>query len=186
MALLLGTVVLGVGMLWGLGAAVLGVALLVLLGAIWLLWSSLLGLVGDTQLSLEEALTLTAPSAEEEQKRAVLRALKDLEFEHSVGKISEEDYLELRRRYRAEAMRLLKLVDEAQAASLQQAERLVERHLRKETQRKELLPKEIQREETLPKETQQPLRCQSCGKRNDLDAKFCKSCGAKLARGEGS
>jgi hypothetical protein len=68
-------------------------------------------LTGESPLTLEEALSLGAPSAEEEQKRAVLRALKDLEFERSVGKITQEDYVELSTRYRAEARRLMHQLD---------------------------------------------------------------------------
>jgi len=41
----------------------------------------------------------------------VLRALKDLEFERSVGKIGEDDYAELSARYRADAKRLMQLID---------------------------------------------------------------------------
>jgi hypothetical protein len=42
----------------------------------------------------------------------VLRALKDLEYERSVGKIDEQDFMELSEKYRAEARMLLQLVDE--------------------------------------------------------------------------
>ncbi len=50
-----------------------------LVGALLILWNSVQALTGDAPLTLEEALTLTAPSTEEERKVAVLRALKDLE-----------------------------------------------------------------------------------------------------------
>lgn len=113
----------------GLATALLVGAGLALAGAIFLLYSSLIGLTGQNELTLEEALTLVAPSHEEEQKRAVLRALKDLEYEHSVGKIGEEDYAELAARYREEARRLLNAVEEAQAERLARAERAAQRYL---------------------------------------------------------
>jgi hypothetical protein len=82
-------------------------------------------LTGESQLSLEEALGFAAPSAEEEQKRSVLRALKDLEFERGVGKISEEDYTELSERYRAEAKRLMRSLDEHSLPEREKVEKLL-------------------------------------------------------------
>ncbi|MDX2053307.1 MAG: hypothetical protein SFV15_12995 [Polyangiaceae bacterium] len=98
-----------------------GAFLLLTLG---LLWTSLESLSGKAKLSLDEALSLARPSAEEEQKQSVLRALKDLEFERSVGKISDEDYQELSAHYRAEAKRLMALLDEHHARSRAEVEAL--------------------------------------------------------------
>lgn len=77
------------------------------------LWSSVQSLTGGSSLGFEEALGMGAPSKAEEEKRAVLRALKDLEYERGVGKISPEDYAELSAKYRAEAKRLMQTLDEA-------------------------------------------------------------------------
>ena len=63
--------------------------------SISLFWTSIQDLSGESELTLDEALGMAAPSAEEERKRSVLRALKDLEYERSVGKISEDDFAEL-------------------------------------------------------------------------------------------
>src|SRR5262249_4932451 len=94
-----------------------------LAGVIGLLWASVQALTGESPITLEEAMTLGAPSAEEEQKRSVLRALKDLEFERSVGKISEEDYAELSARYRAEASRLMQPPDKTAEPARGRAEK---------------------------------------------------------------
>jgi hypothetical protein len=88
-------------------------------------------LTGESPLTLEEALTLGAPSAEEEQKRSILRALKDLEFERGVGKISEEDYAELSERYRAEARRLIQLLDAGSGPERERAEKALRERLAK-------------------------------------------------------
>lgn len=117
------------GGLAGPGAGILVLAAGALAAVILLLWQSVQNLTGESAISLEEALTLGAPSAEEEQKRAVLRALKDLEYERSVGKISEEDYRELSARYRAEAKRLLRILD-ASVAEAGEVEAMVRRRLR--------------------------------------------------------
>ena len=131
----LGVVVLAavLGQFFGLGFGLLIVAGGTLVGSIWLLWSSLQGIGGDVPITLEEALSLGAPSAEEEQKRAVLRALKDLEYERSVGKISEDDYHEYSARYRAEAKRLIQTLDENLAEGRQRVEAELERRLSKKT-----------------------------------------------------
>ncbi|MEJ7732368.1 MAG: hypothetical protein WKG00_24585 [Polyangiaceae bacterium] len=124
-------------------AAVVGItlgtppALLVLAGGalvavIATFWASVRTLLGETPLGGADAYALGAPRAEEEQKRAVLRALKDLEFERSIGKISEEDYAELVAKYREEAKRLLRVLDTDAAPARRQIEVLVARRLRDE------------------------------------------------------
>lgn len=124
---LLGSIAVG---LWlGLEVALLVVAAGALVTVIALLWSSVAGLSGDTPLTLDEALGMGAPSAEEEQKRAVLRALKDLEYERSVGKISEQDFHEYSERYRAEARRLISAVDATIGPAQALAEKLANERL---------------------------------------------------------
>ena len=120
-----------VGGFFGRGVGFLTGAGLALSTAIWLLWRSIQSLTGDAELSLEEALGLGAPSVEEERKHAVLRALKDLEFEKAVGKISDADYRSLVKKYRADAKRLLNQVDESLTPAREKAEALIEAHRNK-------------------------------------------------------
>ncbi len=117
------------GQFYGLGLSLLLVAGGVLGGSIWLIWSSLQGLGGDLPITLDEALSLGAPSAEEEQKRAVLRALKDLEYERAVGKINDDDYASLAQHYRNEAKRLLRVVDQDLGPERDRAERILSQRL---------------------------------------------------------
>ena len=113
------------GVLLGIEIAILVVSAGALVGVIALIWASVQSLTGESPLSLEEAIGLAAPSAEEEQKRAVLRALKDLEFERGVGKISEDDYAELSERYRGEAKRLMRSLDEHSLPEREKVEKLL-------------------------------------------------------------
>jgi hypothetical protein len=113
----------------GIELAVLVLAGVALLTVIWLTWLSLQSLAGETPLSLEEAIGMSAPSAEEERKRSVLRALKDLEYERSVGKISEQDYLELSNRYRDEAKVLMRALAEGSSHDRSTVERVVAERL---------------------------------------------------------
>ena len=123
------------GTLFGVQLVVLTLAAAALLLVIWLLWSSVQALAGESELTFEEAFSLGTRSAEEEQKRAVLRALKDLEYERSVGKISEEDYHEYSARYRAEAKRLIQTLDENLAEGRKQVEAELERRISKKSAR---------------------------------------------------
>ncbi|HEY6560895.1 MAG TPA: zinc ribbon domain-containing protein [Polyangiaceae bacterium] len=100
-----------VGVSVGLSLALLVLAGGALFAVIGLLWWSLHSLTGSGVLTLEDALSMAAPSTEEEQKRAVLRALKDLELEKSLGKISDDDYRNLSSSYRQQAKALIRALD---------------------------------------------------------------------------
>jgi len=97
-------------------------------------------------------------AALERDKQLVLRALKELEFDRAMGKISAEDFEQMRDRLRARALRLIRQLDEAQSWRAQ-----IERDL-------EAL---LQARATTP-------ACSRCGAAADPDARFCKMCGQAL------
>jgi len=134
------------GAAYGVEVAFLVLAGSALAAVIVALWSSVQSLTGESPLTFEEALSMGAPSAEEEQKRAVLRALKDLEYERSVGKISAEDYQEYSARYRAEAKRLIQAVDESLNSGRRQVEELLGERLAKAKAAKKAEPAALQDE----------------------------------------
>jgi hypothetical protein len=117
------------GFMFGVQIVMLVLAAGALTLVITLMWSSVQSLTGGTALGFEEALGMGAPSKVEEEKRAVLRALKDLEYERGVGKISPEDYAELLAKYRADAKRLIQSVDEALGPARQEVEAALEQRL---------------------------------------------------------
>jgi hypothetical protein len=182
----------------GLGVGLLVLAGGVLLLSIGLVWSSVLSLTGEAQLSLDEALAMAAPRAEEEQKRAVLRALKDLDYERSVGKISDQDYEELSARYRQQARELLRSLDEELAPARERLARLVEERVdspiapsadskpKKPQKARSARPAaelETPGQRAAPSaHAKLPTRtCSECHARNELDARFCKGCGQRMA-----
>lgn len=182
------------GNLYGVQLVVLTLAASALLLVIWLLWSSVQALAGESELTFEEAFSLGARSAEEEQKRAVLRALKDLEYERSVGKISEDDFHEYSARYRAEAKRLMQTLDENLAEGRKQVERELERRLASVRAKSSNGPLESA-ESPPPKdgaeaqedsvntdkiEGSSGRECTACQAKNEPDARFCKACGKPL------
>ena len=177
--LLVVVVALIMGQIFGVQLAVLGLAGGVLLLVIWLLWNSVQALAGDTELSFEEAYGLGARTAEEEQKRSVLRALKDLEYERSVGKIGEEDFHEYSARYRAEAKRLMQSLDEGLSVQRKQVEAELARRLSKQQPVEPETTEETAEKEPVSASTG-GRECPSCQTNNELDARFCKACGKAM------
>lgn len=97
-----------------------------------LLWVSIQQLDERSNMSVEDALHLAQPTAAEEQKRAILRSLKDLEYELSVGKISREDFTTLSAQYRERAKELISAADESLAEWRREAEQLFEKEWEKQ------------------------------------------------------
>jgi len=124
--------VFAAGYVAGVELAFLVLAAGVLVLVITMMWWSVQSLTGSSSLGFEEALGMGAPSRVEEEKRAVLRALKDLEYERSVGKISPEDYAELSTKYRTEAKRLIQSVDAALEPARREVELALDARLQRE------------------------------------------------------
>ena len=92
--------------------ALAGLFLLLSLGLLW--WSFAAPQI-EAPLDLDEALAVARPTVAEEQKLAILRSLKDLEYERTVGKISEADYRVVAAEFSAQAKEAIASAD----ASLQ-------------------------------------------------------------------
>jgi hypothetical protein len=153
------------GVWLGVEIALLVVAAGAFAGVVALLWASVQALTGESPLTLDEALTLGAPSVEEEQKRAVLRALKDLDFERSVGKIGEDDYAELSARYRAEAKRLIQLIDAGSEAERERAEKALKARLERPAvkPREEAASTPVEAEDEAPAEPEAKAEAKTAG-----------------------
>ena len=105
-------------------------------------------------------------AALERDKLLALRAIKELEFDRAMGKLSEDDFKEMAGRLRTRAARLIRQLD-AGAGYREQIERDLEKKIAKDTKG--------------TKDTKVgPHVCPQCAVSNDADAKFCKGCGAKL------
>lgn len=107
----------------GVALSVLVLAGTAMLLAIAAIWASLQTLAGDRPESLDGAVQLTVSGGESEQKAFLLRALKDLEFERSLGKISDQDYEDLKRSYRARAKEVLQELDKRNESARAEAEK---------------------------------------------------------------
>jgi hypothetical protein len=95
-------------------------------------------------------------AALEREKALALRAIKELEFDRAMGKVSDHDFTEMSGRLRARAARLIRQLDLG-GSYREQIEREIEKRIGKTVN-----------------------ACPSCSAANDLDARFCKKCGAEL------
>jgi zinc-ribbon domain len=87
------------------------------------------------------------------EKALLLRSIKELEFDHAMGKVSEADFKDIDGRLRTRALALMQDLERAARAPVEAAPSAPA--ARRST-------------------------CASCGSQNDEDARFCKKCGAKL------
>ena len=103
----------------------------------------------DTEVEFEELEESASP------KIQALLALKEIEFDHATGKLSDEDYAALKAKYSAVALAAIKAEEEGADA----AEELVRRVA----------------------EGKQAI-CPKCGPRPEVDAVFCSKCGKPLQK----
>jgi len=124
-----------------------------------------------------ELLGQRARAALERDKLLALRAIKELEFDRAMGKLSDEDFKEMSGRLRAKAARLVRQLD-AGAGYREQIERDLARKLADRDVRSAKASAE--RDDARSAKALAERVCGSCSATNDADARFCKNCGAKL------
>ena len=101
-------------------------------------------------------------AALDREKTLVLRAIKELEFDRAMNKVSPEDFQDMSGRLRVRAIALLKQLDVSTTGYREQIESELAERLRVSN----ILP-------TSP-------MCSTCDTENESDAKFCKACGSAL------
>lgn len=194
-----------IGVVASAGPALLVLGAGILLGTIALFWASLRTLTGDAPLAqeLEHASFSTTTDAMVERKRMLLRALKDLESELSVGKIDAKDYAVLSDRYRNEIKNLMRDMDDSIEPHVKKAEELVQKHFskvglsgepfRNPGKASQAKPRALEVDDALPESDRASeasakssddgkvrVSCGACGASNEPDARFCKGCGGAL------
>jgi len=144
-------------------------------------------LVTDAAAPGAEPLSDRARTVIEREKLLVLRALKDLEFDRSMGKLAQQDFDEMAARLRGRALLLMKQLDAAGSGyrSIIERElsaRLAAQALERQAPRAQTparMPEPESDETTIPLVGAAAGAC-VCGTANDPDALFCKRCGTKL------
>lgn len=127
-------------------------------------WRMLAPLTGREDGTGPQILGGRTRAALEREKALVLRAIKDLEFDRAMGKMSEKDFAEMTGRLRVRAAGLIRQLDAG-------------------TGYREKIEQEIAmriggHEKGRPAAA--PHACAACSTVNDTDARFCKRCGAAL------
>jgi len=193
------------GAIVGPAMAILALAAGLLLGVIALFWASLRVLSGDAPIAPElEALDASAHAVDAlaVRKKMLLRAIKDLDVEHQLGKLDDDDRDQLARTYRAELKEVLRRIDETLAPHRDKAEEMARAHLARvgleasgvrtdadatRADAADAAPEAVSEpkvaSEKVPADAISAARvaCAKCATKNDPDAAFCKKCGASLA-----
>jgi hypothetical protein len=150
----------------GLSAVVLFLTGAALLWAILLLYRSLVALAVDPPATTGPHRGGAARRELERDKRNLLKAIKELEFDHSMGKLSDADFRELTARYRQSAVAVMRRLDERPVTYRALIDREVQRRL--------------DQPPAAPATAAAARVCPACALKNDDDAVFCKSCGTRL------
>ena len=137
----------------------------------------------------EEAQTPTLVSgrtraALEREKTLVLRSIKELEFDHAMGKLTKADFDDMSTRLRARAIGLMRQLD-AGATYRNQIEREVQQRLKRSGEGATVsvppVAGTVESAAVAAPDAVTSTTCPSCAGANDPDARFCKHCGTKLA-----
>lgn len=147
----------------------LAVIIMILGSAYWvsypILRSQKTGISGDSSFK-EGLLDL------EIQKEEVYAAIKEMEFDHQMGKLSKEDYQNLRNKYTTKAVGSLRKIEEL--------EREGNRSLDIESEiEKEILALR-QGEPSGRMKSEKVSFCTECGRRASPGDRFCSQCGKRL------
>jgi hypothetical protein len=97
----------------------------------------------------------------EREKTLVLKAIREIEHDFQMRKISEADHRELTQRYRTRALRLINQIDAGDDFKT-----LIEQELKTRLQALDAAARST---------------CAGCGTTNEGDASFCKKCGKTLS-----
>jgi hypothetical protein len=113
-------------------------------------------------------------AALEREKSLTLRTIKELEFDRAMGKVSDDDFRDMTVTLRARATRLIRQLDASDGYRT-----MIERDLSKRLGAVKA-GRDDEPEAAAPRVRQGERACGNCSTANDGDARFCKSCGAKL------
>jgi hypothetical protein len=128
----------------------------------------------------------------EREKALTLRSIKELEFDRAMGKVSPQDFDEMAGRLRARAIGIMKQLDAGSSAYRALIEKeLAARMGNKVARGTPDLTASAERFGAPAVPSGEggkvgptgPEGLCACGTANDSDARFCKSCGAKLTKG---
>jgi hypothetical protein len=104
-----------------------------------------------------------------DRKAVIYRNLRDLEFEHRMGRLSEADFHQLETGYKNEAAAVLQKLDQLDAS--ENLDGMIE---------KDIAARKAKLYGSRSKREREPVRCPSCGAEIIPGKKFCADCGHRL------
>jgi hypothetical protein len=122
------------------------------------------------------------------RREAALTAIKDLEFDYAVGKIEEEDFQILNAQLRAEAIEILKEIDQ-QLGAIADKEAQLERKAARKRRKRAVAPcacaqgrpasleAQVEAEIAALRRPAQGRSCARCGAALAVEDRFCRRCG---------
>jgi hypothetical protein len=120
------------------------------------------------------------------RKDTILKAIKDLEFDYRVGKVSQGDYQRLDQRLRRQAIGLMQQIEKVEPAGAsldEQLESLIAQF--RQTSSASGVPVNGNVSTAVPTATTTPQAtrfCTQCGKPVEPGHKFCAYCGTPIAQ----
>lgn len=180
-------------------------ALLLCLRALYRLAGALTRPAIETVLDQESLLGVSSQRELREEKRRLLRAINELTFDHEMGKLSAADYEAVKERYQLQAVEVMRALEgdgdlhPDLAAELRKLESgKSEGPEGEESRAKAAASGEAATEDAgahagegsgAPEPASTPAAvvdrvCAACDTRNDVDARFCKQCGAAMEEAE--
>ena len=106
------------------------------------------------------------------RREALLTALRDLDFDYTVGKVTQEDYGPMRQALLAEVAAIMTQLDEAQAAAQDGLEARLEAEV--------LAVRQKLAAGKAPRSPLDSRPCSSCGRTPRIGDLYCRDCGTQL------
>ena len=113
------------------------------------------------------------------EKESIYNALKDIEFDYEIGKLSKNDFEELSLSYKSKAISILKEIDEISNEIKFKEDYKPESE--KGSGEDGSMEREILQIRNSNKTLEPFIKCLNCGKERNPDDLFCSKCGAKLS-----
>jgi len=104
-----------------------------------------------------------------QRKNVIYRNLRDLEFEHKMGRLSDTDFRQLEAGYKSEAAGILQKVDQLNT------DELIDDSIEKD-----VAARKAKLYRSRPKTNKESRRCPACGAEAISGKRYCADCGHQL------
>jgi hypothetical protein len=107
------------------------------------------------------------------KKDGAYAAIRELEFDLSMGKLTEEDFQILKRQYTQEAVGYMKEMDKIESTKTANSKSV-------DSDLEEEIEQEVTAVRTHKSTQRKYIYCTSCGKKAVVESRFCSACGSNL------